>query len=262
MPSVHSTALTFVASPTMRQIEAVIRDPFLKSLFRGAIASPLLDYQYNPLDIIPHLDHGATSYTLDPRVATSLWSLMTKMAQVVHCAAHDFDPYTSGKELPITLPRDRLKSLQLSTPTLSYVLAFPHRNPLLDAFPSMEQLRFRLQLVQHIACSYLVWIGKGIERSVAQGMACSWNWGAYWGMQWEEFLERLEQPAKYIPVVPVYDNKAVDDSLTMILHPSLSTPALRANNIYNGRIPIRGGPITVDFPLAESADDFAHLFLN
>ncbi|KAF8059911.1 hypothetical protein FPV67DRAFT_1674467 [Lyophyllum atratum] len=255
MPAVHSTAVTFVAHPTMRELERVIKNPFLKTLFRGAISSLLLDYAFNPLDIVPHLNIGLTTYSLEPRIATTLWTNILKIAQVIHCSALDFNPYTTSEPLPVAIPYDRFRALTLHAPVISLALQAPHRNPLLDEFLTIEEVQERVARVQHFGHYYIRWIGSGIERAVALGEnAKGWNWGAYWGLSWEEFLEHVEAhtPVRKVPL-PTYDSAAINHSLALILHPTHSHAARRATNILAGHIPTESrGRVALPIGLADT----------
>ncbi|KAF8073445.1 hypothetical protein FPV67DRAFT_1666212 [Lyophyllum atratum] len=273
MPAVLSTALSFVPAGSLRELEATIRDPFLKTLFQGTIGSSIYNYRYNPIDIINHLDLGVTTYSLDRQIATSLWLVLKKLAQVIHCAALNHNPFETNRPLPLTIPIAQLRALRVSAPHISLVLAFPDQNPLSDRFSTIEELRDRIELVQHIAAYYVRWIGRGIQRSVEKGVGSTWNWGAMWGMGWLEFLGRLETPGLVREAgMPEYDGHAVDNSLSVILHPSRSfaaaysqAMATRTDDIMNGRIPIQDGQITVNVPFAPYyayIDKTSYLFLD
>ncbi|KAF8062361.1 hypothetical protein FPV67DRAFT_1452218 [Lyophyllum atratum] len=261
MPAM-SKALTFVANPTTRDLERVINSPFLKTLFQGAIGSFLIDYAFSPLDVVTTLEYGVTRYSLDPQMAATLWSTIPKLAQVIHCAAWEHNPFASAEPLPTSLPFDKLRSIDLPAPIISLVLASPQRNPLLDSFDSAYDLKHRITLVQHIAMYYIRWLAMGVERSIKQGLESKWSWGSYWGLSWEEFIAHIEEPKPIVRVpLPAYDHSAVDNSLALILHPTLSSTAIRANQVLRGIIPVKLAPISLPTPFHHFYNHFTDLFL-
>ncbi|KAF8060239.1 hypothetical protein FPV67DRAFT_1453355 [Lyophyllum atratum] len=262
MPANTSKAISFVANPTTRELERVVNSPFLKTLFHGAIGSFLIDYAFTPLDIVTTVDYGVTHYSLEPQIATALWSTLTKLAQVIQCAAWDHNPFESAEPLPVSISLDKLHSIDLAPPILPLVLASPERNPLLDPFECVYDVKHRLILVQHITMYYVRWLAQGVERSLKQGLDCQWNWGAYWGLSWEEFVAHVEEPKSIVRVpLPAYNAAAVDNSLALILHPTLSSAAIRANEVLHGKIPIKMGPIALPIPFHTFYTNFTTLFL-
>lgn len=262
MPSAIST-LSRTSNVAFRGLEETLADPFLRALFQGAIGNLVLDYKPSPLDVVPHLRSGVTTYSLDPQVANSLWVSIRKIAQIIHCAGNNYNPFTTRQPLPITIPPARLRAIQLSSPLISMALAFPFNNPLLIECDTIDDILNRVIIIRHIANYYVRWMARGIKTSVEQGVGAAWNWGCYWGMTWSDFLDRLGVP---VPIKPLgglpegvldYDGAAIDNSLTLILHPSLSSAAItireRANAIVAGDIPTE--------PLTDVITSFEHFFL-
>ncbi|KAG6914070.1 hypothetical protein DXG01_002589 [Tephrocybe rancida] len=247
MPSVQSRVLAYVAPSTLRELELAIKDTFLKILFRGSIGTSLLDYEFSLIDVVTHLDYGITSYTLDKLVADALWLVLRKIAQVVHCAAWQHNPYESRKPLPSFIPTYQLSALGVTAPLISLVLANPVANPLLEAFSSVKALRERVQLVKQAAFRFIGWIGNAITLSIEIGAGATWNWGAYWGLTWEEFLGRIEGVKKEGDQLAGTETCAIDDNpLAVILHPTHSSTAIRAAQIFDGDIPIQAATIYVE----------------
>ena len=77
---VHSTLSTFDPMPTLAliltpqsgpaRLDAVLGNPFLHSIFQGALNSHVLDYRISLTDIMAHLNNNTcTTYTLDSDIA-------------------------------------------------------------------------------------------------------------------------------------------------------------------------------------------------
>lgn len=262
MPAVLST-LSRTSNPAFRAVESVLADPFLRALFQGAIGSLILDYRPSRLDIVPHLRSGVTTYLLDPQVAHSLWLSIRKIAQIINCAGNDYNPFTTIQPLLISIPPARLRAADLVSPLISLSLAFPFVNPLLVECDSVDDVYNRVTMVRHIANYYVRWMACGILKSVEQGLGAAWNWGSYWGMTWEDFLGRLgvHGPTKPLGELPNgvvdYNGAAVNNSLALILHPTLSSAALalrrRADAVVSGDIPTE--------PPTDIIASFEHFFL-
>ncbi|KAG6904341.1 hypothetical protein DXG01_010835 [Tephrocybe rancida] len=231
MPNVQSRALTYVVPSTLCELELIIKNTFLKILFCGSIGTSLLDYQFSLIDVITHLDYGITSYTLDKLVADALWLVLRKIAQVVHCAAWQHNPYESRKPLPSFIPTYQLLALSITAPLISLVLANPIANPLLQVFSSIKALCKHVQLVQQAAFCCIRWIGSMITCSIEIEDKSTWNWGTYWGLTWEEFLGRIEavkEEAIKEESHPAMEARIIEDNLlAVILHPTLSSTAIR-----------------------------------
>lgn len=149
------STLTLTNNPALRDLEAVLLDPFLRSIFYGAVGSTMLDFKPSRLDINTHLNFGVTSYSLDPAVASALWLGLKKLAQIIHCAGNDYNPFTTLQPLPITIPTEKLCSAGLSPPLISLILAFPFTNALLARCDSVEEVYRRIDIVRHIANYYV-----------------------------------------------------------------------------------------------------------
>ncbi|KAG6905470.1 hypothetical protein DXG01_002498 [Tephrocybe rancida] len=266
MSATVSTALTIAANSTLREFERAIKNPFLKSLFHGIVISALLDYQNNPTDIIPHLRFGQTTYSFNPQTATALFTGFIKLGQVIQCAALDFNPYATNTPLPITIPHDKFISIAMPAPLISLALAAPHRNPLLAEYSSIKEVFHNIRTLQHAYHYYIQWTARAITKSIEQGLGSKWNFGAYFGIPQEEFL--LHVRSRPLPIKPLtslrYDGHAVDNSMAMILHPTHSSVAIRAANIYEGRIPTDDGLPIVAGKNEDNIhfySDFLHLFI-
>ncbi|KAG6817325.1 hypothetical protein H0H93_007338, partial [Arthromyces matolae] len=184
--------IRYSTSPVMQKIELSLADPLCKTLFSGIIDTVPLNYRFTPLDIDAHLNQGVVTYTLDKEVANSLWVPLRRLAQFVHCAAYNFNPYATQMPLPSSISLAKLVEINVEAPDLSRVIATPIHNPLLGHFPSARLLRDRIVLIQRAIESALEWIGKALEATLTRGDDCSWNWGAYWGIERGDFLERVE----------------------------------------------------------------------
>ncbi|KAF8062513.1 hypothetical protein FPV67DRAFT_1672971 [Lyophyllum atratum] len=172
------------------------------------------------------------------------------------------NPFNTAKPLPLCLFLNKLASIGLAAPLISLVLASPERNPLLDAFLTIYDVKHRITLVQHVAMFYIRWLAITVERSVKLGGPSQWNWGAYWGLSWAEFLGHLENRTTVVRVsLPPYDPAAIDNSLALILHPTASTVAVRANEVLKGRIPVDHGAVLLPLPYHRFYSACKSLFL-
>lgn len=245
--SAVSSALSRTPNASLRELEVLLADPFLRTLFQGAIGSFVLDYKPSQLDVVTHLRYGVTTYSLDPLIADALYLALKKIGQIIHCAGNDFNPFTTLQPLPLSIPPSRLTEANLSTPLISLVLAFPGANPLLAECNSVNEVFHHVTVVRHIANYYVRWMARGIQTSIEQGVNAKWNWGIYWGMSWEDFMAQLGMPVttSFLGELPSgvleYDDLLVNNSLALILHPTISRAALimkdRAAAILAGDIP-------------------------
>ncbi|RDB20174.1 hypothetical protein Hypma_012727 [Hypsizygus marmoreus] len=249
MPNVQST-LTYTPFGAIRRLENVLHDSTLKTLFHGVINPSILTLRLSRFDINARLDYGTTIYSVDPTAAAALWNSVKKIAQVIHCAAYDINPYTSNRPLPPTLPLDHLASLGLRAPSCSIALSVKSgQAPLGMTATNCDVLYDLIAAFQQMATYYLEWLARAIETSLAQGLRSRWNWGAYWGINWEEFMDRAQGRINDEAIEGIARIEAIDNSHALILHPTHSRTARRARRraplILNGRIPVdRSHPIS------------------
>ncbi|KAG6905365.1 hypothetical protein DXG01_003203 [Tephrocybe rancida] len=168
----------------------------------------------------------------------------------VHCAAWQHNPYKSCKPLPSFIPTYQLLALSVTAPLISLILANPVANPLLEVFSSIKALHEHVQLIQQAAFHFIGWVGGAITRSIKIRDKSTWNWGAYWGLTWEEFLGRIkavkEEGVKEESHLAMEACVIKDNPLAVILHPTLSSTAIWAAQIFEGNIPVQAATIYVE----------------
>jgi hypothetical protein len=168
------------------------------------------------------------------------------LAQIIQCTGNDYNPFVTQQPLPISIPPAHLHAAGLTTPLISLTLAVPFTNPLLAECETIDSVFHCVAIVKHIINFYIQWITQGIRNSLEQGEHTAWNWGVYWGMLWDQFRAHLGivPPATHLGKLPGgvvdYDLQTIDNSLVLILHPTLSSAAIslkeRANAIVNSKI--------------------------
>lgn len=201
MPVV-STLSTFDPMPTLAlilapqsgpaRLDAVLGDPFLRSVFQGALNAHVLDYKISLTDITAHLNNNArTTYTLDSDIAGSLFSVFKKLIQVITCAGNNFNPNIDVIPLPPNLPKGAVASLGIADPVTSWGVLSTSVNPLALEFYSVANIFKMFRKLQDIANFLFGWIAEAIKISVVQGQTSRWNFGSYFGLTFEQFLDHI-----------------------------------------------------------------------
>jgi hypothetical protein len=199
---VLSTLSTFDPMPTLAlilapqsgpaRLDAILADPFLRSLFQGTLNARALEYKISLSDITAHLNDDAnTTYTLDTDIAGSLFSTFKKLIQVITCAANNFNPNIDIISLPSNLPKGAVASLGMPDPVTSWGALSTSINPLTLEFHSVANIFKMFKKLQDIANFLFGWIAEAVKTSVLQGEGSRWNFGSYFGLTFEEFIARI-----------------------------------------------------------------------
>jgi len=86
-----------------------------------------------------------------------------------------------------------------------------------------------ISVMQHIINYYIGWIAKAIKQSIILGPASDWNWGAFWGITWPEFLDHIYStfPQSHLELwhnttglIEPYDRDDIESSLAVIVNPT------------------------------------------
>jgi len=200
---VHSTLSTFDPMPTLTliltpqsgpaRLDAVLGNPFLHSIFQGALNSHILDYRISLTDIMAHLNNNAhTTYTLDSDIAGSLFSVFKKLIQVITCAGNNFNPNINIIPLPSDLPKDAVASLSMPELVTSWGALSTSVNPLALEFYSITNIFKMFRKLQDIANFLFGWIAEAVKVSVSQGQNSKWNFGSYFGLTFKDFFDRIQ----------------------------------------------------------------------
>ena len=188
-------ALALILAPQSgpARLDAILGDPFLRSIFQGALNARVIDYKISFTDITAHLNGEArTTYTLDADIASSLFSVFKKLTQVITCAGNNFNPNIDIIPLPSQLPKDAVASLGMTDPVSSWGTLNTSINPLALEFDSVASIFKVFKKLQDIANFLFGWIAEAVKISVLQGQGSKWNFGSYFGLSFEEFLDRIQ----------------------------------------------------------------------
>lgn len=173
-------------------LDATLGDPFLRSIFQGALNVRALNYKISFIDITVHLSSDArTTYTLDPDITGSLFSVFKKLIQVITCTGNNFNPNVDIMPLPSNLPNDAITSLNMPDPVVSWGTLTASINPLSLEFYSVGNIFKMFHKLQDIANFLFGWIAEAIKTSVLQGESSKWNFRSYFGLTFKEFLDRI-----------------------------------------------------------------------
>jgi hypothetical protein len=189
---ITSLSVRFNPQDSLHNLETVLADPLLKALFRGALAGSVVHYRPTHTDVHPEFKYGQFGYRLNETIADGIWTDLQRIAQIVHCAANDYNPFTASAPLSIDLPYDALNEINLSIPAVSLTLVYDV-NPLLAIVESRDKVIERVQILKTIGFYFINWMAEAVRRSVQKGRDSAWNFGAYWGMSKEEFVYRARK---------------------------------------------------------------------
>lgn len=189
---ITSLSVRFNPQDSLHNLETVLADPLLKALFRGALSGSIVHYRPTYTDAHPEFKYGQFGYRLNETIADGIWTDLQRIAQIVHCAANDYNPFTAVAPLPIDISYDALNEINLSIPAVSLTLVYDV-NPLLALVESRDKVIERVQILKTIGFYFINWMAEAVRRSVQQGRSSAWNFGAYWGMSKEEFVYRARK---------------------------------------------------------------------
>ena len=136
-----------------------------------------------------------TYYRIRPSIARQMWKGVVNLARLAICAAND----TTWQQVPKRGPSDPVYPLDVLLEWGSnFLYVLPHLslsrdadsdNPLLSyETPFLRQLEQYFVGYQNVACYYSNWIRSAIKTSLNSGFQSETNWGAFWGLSKEDFL--------------------------------------------------------------------------
>ena len=137
-----------------------------------------------------------TYYKIRPSIAKQMWKGVINLARLTICAAND----TIWQRVPRRGPDDPVYPLDVLLEWGSnFLYVIPHlslsrdtdsENPLLSyETPSLRQLEQYFVGYQNVVCYYANWTRSAIKTSLNAGFQSETNWGAFWGLSKEEFLD-------------------------------------------------------------------------
>ncbi|KAH9477279.1 hypothetical protein JR316_0009483 [Psilocybe cubensis] len=260
LPVVSTAVLAPAPSESVAYLERVLRVPFLKAAFGGAIGYSSVDYAYNPIDVIPRLDQGVLSFELQEARAQTQWNTLKHLCTIITCAANDHNPFelSQANNIPLTVPAGKFESIQMDPLLLPQFLIQTKVNPLLRRFASREEVAHEVQIVNDTIKAYIEWIAMAMQTSLAQGVDSHWNWGAYFGLTWGAFMEYVSGihdvrsvKASIPPPSVIFDIGSIERTPYLVnndhdvgeqetctelrLHPQVSTAA-KKNQFLEGRV--------------------------
>jgi hypothetical protein len=189
---INDLSTRFDPRDSLRNLETVLADPLLKALFRGALSGSVVGYRPRIGDVLPEFRHGQFGYRLNETIANEFWLDLQRIAQIIHCAASNYNPFIATQPLSADIPYAALDEISLSMPAISLTLVYD-LNPLFDLLESRERVVERVQILKTIGFYFINWVAEAVRRSVKKGETSLWNWGAFWGMSREEFVARAKK---------------------------------------------------------------------
>lgn len=189
---ITTVSMRFDPRNSLHNLETVLTDPLLKSLFCASISGPLVSYRPQYSDAIPEFHHGRFGYRLHEHIANDVWTDLQRLAYIIHCAANNYNPFASQLPVSIDIPYAALDEISLEIPAVSLSLVYQN-NPLSELLESRDRVVERAQAIKAIGFYFINWIAEAVRRSIKRGESTNWNFGAFWGMTKGEFIERARR---------------------------------------------------------------------
>lgn len=188
--SVQGDALIQLTNAPGEYLSAVLRGPFLKALYEGFIGSSSVSYPTLPSNIDSTLNHGVWTHKLRPAVADRLWNTAVAVATVIKASGNGHSPFHPGSPALSTPIPDYVYESIGSEPLfeVDHVLA-ASSNPLSQPCSSVVMLLHETNIVVKFIKSHLAWLGTAMQNAMTQGHHSLWNFGAYFGISFGQFME-------------------------------------------------------------------------
>ncbi|KAJ7258549.1 hypothetical protein C8J57DRAFT_1472280 [Mycena rebaudengoi] len=199
-PSNLALVPTFSEDNGFVALETVLGDPTLRFFTRITLETGLLTHTPLATDVVQGLDMGQTYFVLAPIMRDLIAKSLNGVADFIHCAANDHNPFFDGgrPDIPPLIYRCTLDQLCLSIPGISihstYQLNPPGR---ITRFSTEEDVHEYVKLAKAVYHYYINWIANAIRISTGFGYHCSFNWGAPLGMSKTEFIHRVTRYFSY-----------------------------------------------------------------
>ncbi|KAF8872746.1 hypothetical protein CPB84DRAFT_1854307 [Gymnopilus junonius] len=226
MPPSH---LLWASQNGLSQFDCAVPDSFLCTLFYPLLGTYALNHHMTEAAILVCVEFGIHYYSLHPGVAHSLFQSLVDIATIITTAANNFTPFLRDtRPLPLTIPMVALQDVELRYPIIALALTCRDQDILCRPFATRSEVHHLVRVVRHIVNYYVGWIAEGIKHSIRQGSSSLWNWSAYWGVPWEEFIMRTgryQNNAKFLRIHGLfkqYKEDFIENSLAAIVRPTAS----------------------------------------
>jgi hypothetical protein len=181
-------------------LETVLGDPTLRFFTRITLETGLLTHTPLATDVVQGLDMGQTYFVLAPIMRDLIAKSLNGVADFIHCAANDHNPFFDGgrPDIPPLIDRCTLDQLCLSIPGISIYSTYQLNPPgRITRFSTEEDVHEYVKLAKAVYHYYINWIANAIRISTEFGYHCSFNWGAPLGMSKTEFIHRVTRYFSY-----------------------------------------------------------------
>ncbi|KAJ6516645.1 hypothetical protein C8R47DRAFT_1313054 [Mycena vitilis] len=173
-------------------IDSVVGDATTRSLMRMQIASQIIYHVPSAVDVLPILHLGKTSYRIRPGFMYQIATALARLAEFIHCASNDHNPWISGgpPDLPLSMDQSGLEESALPIPGVSLFRGYSIQSLEQRRFSSVEEALNFIRMAIALYNYYLLWIANQIRHFLRFGYDSKWNWGAPLSMAKTEFLRR------------------------------------------------------------------------
>ncbi|KDR81257.1 hypothetical protein GALMADRAFT_208052 [Galerina marginata CBS 339.88] len=211
----------------LRRIGFVLPDCYLRSLIFPLLGQYALNFRFENYHVHVDVEFGVHLYSLRPGVAHAIWQSLVDIATFIVCAGNNFNPRDNPtKPLPISIPEEALRDIELKYPIIALVLTCRDENVLCHRFETRSELNLMVSTMRHVANYYVSWVAEALKRSIRQGLSSHWNWGAAFGLDWLLFLLRVGPIAanphwiSLQPLIEEYDEDSIETSLAIVIRPT------------------------------------------
>ncbi|KAJ7614214.1 hypothetical protein B0H17DRAFT_1220655 [Mycena rosella] len=183
---------TFSVDNAFDALNSVLGDPTLRSFAQFSLGSQLLNHTPSGDDVLPVLDSGHWTYRVRPSICFHMEDAFDRIADFIHCAANDHNPYFAGgrPDIPTSIPTASLEELGTRIPGASLFRMY-HARMQDRRFPNIDSALEFIHTAKRVYNYYIHWIANAIRMSTEFGYHSSWNWGAPFGMSVTEFIHRI-----------------------------------------------------------------------
>lgn len=171
-----------------------------------------LNHTFSISDTQPFVTYGVHSFGLTDIVAHGMWGTASLVARFIHCGAHGIDLTSRMAQfIPISIPIDTLRDVNLPMPNISLVLSYPE-NPFLR-----RRFQSRLAAIQaaELFCTWIdyhvYWLAECFRRTILKGLVGLWNFAAVLGLTRATFLALVYAAGPEPPIAEGQD-RVYDDT--------------------------------------------------
>lgn len=171
-------------------LSKVLRSSFLKALYEGFIGWSSVTYPTLPYNIDSTLNHGILTYKLRPATATRLWNSAVAVATIIKASGNSHNPFRSeSPALNTPIPDYVYESIRSEPLTEIDRVLSARSNPLSKSCSLLGMLYHEVDIVVKFVKSHMAWIRVAMQNTMSQGGNSLWNFGAYFGISFGQFME-------------------------------------------------------------------------